>query len=425
MMAPLLNKTKKINLYNYTMKTLLNLILILSLTISFGQKKEIKKATKLFDAGDVQGAVDMLESSAALFNEADDKILNQKIYLEGRIAQSNKDFELAFEKYTTFKNAGGVDSNFDAQLKSLTNDIVNVAIEDNAEKRYSKAAKNLFLAYEIDKETNVDYLYFAASSAVNGMDYEGALKYYTELKNIRYEGITTKYFAKSVATGETVEFSKSEFDLYQKTKEYTDFNEETSESKFPEIVKNIALIYAELGDNEKAMSAVKEARAENPKDLNLILTEANLYIQLNENDRFEDLMKEAIEQDPTNATLYFNLGVVNAQRGMKDKAKGYYEKAIELDPNYESGYLNLVSLILEGESLIVEEMNSLGNSRADNARYDVLKVERENLYKECVPILEKLVEINNNQEAIKTLMNIYGTLGDNEGFMKMKALVVE
>ena len=111
------------------MKTLLNLILIFSLTFSFAQKKEIKKATKLFDAGDVQEAVDLLESSAALFNEADDKVLNQKIYLEGRIEQSNKDFELAFEKYTAFKNAGGVNSNFDAQLKSLTTYILNVAIE--------------------------------------------------------------------------------------------------------------------------------------------------------------------------------------------------------------------------------------------------------------------------------------------------------
>ena len=211
--------------------------------------------------------------------------------------------------------------------------------------------------------------------------------------------------------------------MYKKTKQYTDFREEDTESRFPEIVKNIALIYAQLGDNERAMDAVKEARKEDPKDLNLILTEANLYIQLEENDRFEALMKEAIEQDPTNATLYFNLGVINAQRGMNEEAKGYYKKSIELDPNSESGYLNLVSLILEGESTIVEEMNSLGNSRADNARYEQLKTDRENLYLECVPILKKLVALSNNQEAIKTLMNIYGTLGDNEGFKEMKALV--
>ena len=405
------------------MKTLLPLFFILFLTLSYGQKKEVKKATKLFESGDVQAAIAMLESNAALFDAADAKVLNQKTFLEGRIAQANKDFDLAYEKYMAFQTAGGVDAGFDTQLQTLSSDIVNSAIEDNAEKRYPEAARKLYLAYQIDKEANIDYLYYAASSAINGSDYEGALVYYNELKEIRYEGITTQYFAKLVETGEEVVLSQSEYDLYKKTKEYTDFREETTASKFPEIVKNIALIYSELGDNEKAMTAVKEARAENPKDLNLILTEANLYIQLEENDRFEALMKEAIEQDPNNATLYFNLGVVNAQKGMTEEAKNYYQKTIELDPNYESGYLNLVSLILEGESAIVAEMNSLGNSRADNARYDTLKADRENLYRECVPILVKLVELNKNQEAVKTLMNIYGTLGDNEGFMKMKALV--
>ena len=405
------------------MKTLLPLFFILFLTFSFGQKKEVKKATKLFESGDVEAATAMLESNAALFDTADNKIINQKTFLEGKIAQSNKNFDLAYEKYMAFQTAGGTDSSFDTQLQTLTSDIVNSAIEDNAEKRYAEAAKKLYLAYQIDNETNIDYLYYAASNAVNGLDYEGALVYYNELKEIRYEGITTQYFAKLAETGEEVELSQSEYDLYKKTKEYTDFREETTDSKFPEIVKNIALIYSELGDNEKAMSAVKEARSENPKDLNLILTEANLYIQLEDNDRFEALMKEAIKQDPNNATLYFNLGVVNAQKGESDKAKDYYQKTIEIDPNYESGYLNIVSLILEGESAIVEEMNSLGNSRADNARYDILKGERENLYRECVPILAKLVKLNKNQEAVKTLMNIYGTLGDNEGFMKMKALV--
>lgn len=422
-MALLLNKPKKQTFYNLTMKTLLPLLFSLFLTFSFAQKKEIKKAIKLFDSGDVQGATAMLESSAALFDAADQKILNQKTYLEGQIAQSNKDFNLAFEKFMAFKDAGGANPNFETQLNSLTSDIVNEAIGDNEEKRFAVAAGKLHLAYQINPEGNQDYLYYAASSAVNGSNFELALEYYDELKKIKYTGITTQYFAISADSGEEVELSASEYDLYKKTKQYTDFREEDTESRFPEIVKNIALIYAQLGDNERAMDAVKEARKEDPKDLNLILTEANLYIQLEENDRFEALMKEAIEQDPTNATLYFNLGVINAQRGMNEEAKGYYQKSIELDPNSESGYLNLVSLILEGESTIVEEMNSLGNSRADNARYEQLKTDRENLYLECVPILKKLVALSNNQEAIKTLMNIYGTLGDNEGFKEMKALV--
>jgi len=405
------------------MKNNIFLLFILSISLSFGQKKEVKKANKLFDAGDVAGAQSLLETNAAIFDQADAKILNQKLYLEAQIAQANKNFQVAFDKFSAYIAAGGDNSEYDTQIQQLTSEIVNSAIEDNEQKNFKEAAVKLYLAYSINTDTNKDYLYYAASSSINDGDYEGALVYYTKLRDIKYEGITTRYLAKSVASGEEIEFSETEYDLYKKTKEYTDFREETSESKFPEIVKNIALIYAQLGDDEKAMDAVKEARKSNPKDLNLILTEANLYIQLNENDRFEELMKEAIAQDPNNSSLYFNLGVVNAQRGNAEEARTYYEKSIELNPESEAGYLNLVSLILEGESKIVEEMNSLGNSRADNARYEVLKTSREDVYKECVPILEKLIVVSQNQEAIKTLMNIYGTLGDNEGFMKMKALV--
>ena len=101
----------------------------------------------------------------------------------------------------------------------------------------------------------------------------------------------------------------------------------------------------------------------------------------------------------------------------------YYEKSIQLDPNNENSYLNLVALILDGEQDIVNEMNTLGTSRADNLKYDELKELRENLYMQCVPILSELISINNNTEAIRTLMNIYGTIGDNSGYMEMKNLL--
>jgi tetratricopeptide (TPR) repeat protein len=405
------------------MKFFLILIFTLSISFSFGQKKEIRKAIKLFESGDVQGAKDLLDSNTTLFDAADTKITNQKLYLEGKISQANKNFQLAYDNFNAYTEAGGKDLDYENQLQSLSSDIVNSAIEDNAEKRFTDATSKLYLAYTIFPEQNKDYLYYAASSAVNGKIFESALKYYNILKDMNYEGIVTKFMAMSVETNEEIELSETEYGLYKKTKEYKDFREEKTESRYPEIIKNIALIYSQLGDNENAMKAVKEARKSNPKDLNLILTEANLYIQLKENDRFEALMKEAVEQDPNNPTLYFNLGVVNAQRGNKEDASKYYRKTIELDPKFQSGYLNLVTLILQGETAIVEKMNSLGTSRADNARYDELKLEREQLYSECVPILEKLIGFSKNQEAIKTLMNIYGTLGNNEGFMKMKGMV--
>ena len=125
----------------------------------------------------------------------------------------------------------------------------------------------------------------------------------------------------------------------------------------------------------------------NPSDLNLILTEANIYIELGEKEKFQSLMTEAISQDPNNASLFYNLAVVTSDLGEKEAARDYYEKAIEIDPNYQNAYLNLVALILEGEQEIVEQMNSLGTSASENAKYDSLKLDRENIYRECIPIL--------------------------------------
>ncbi len=138
--------------------------------------------------------------------------------------------------------------------------------------------------------------------------------------------------------------------------------------------------------------------------------------------KVEITLAEAIEKDPSNPILYYNLGVVSADLGENDASIEYYKKSIELDPTNEDSYLNMVAVILEGEEAIVDEMNSLGTSRSDNIRYDELKKIREDLYLQCVPILKKIVDLNQNLEAVRTLMNIYGTLGDNQGYMEMKNL---
>ena len=107
-------------------------------------------------------------------------------------------------------------------------------------------------------------------------------------------------------------------------------------------------------------------------------------------------------------------------------AKEKYSQAIKLVPDYVDAYLNLVSVILEDEVSIVDEMNSLGTSKKDNLRYDELKVKREDLYRECVPLLEELLNVSpTNIDALNTLKNIYGVLGNNEAFMKMKAKIEE
>lgn len=406
------------------MKQLFTLFLGLVLSAGFSQKKELKQAQKLFKASKLTEASASLQANQAVIEGTDDaKIKDQYHLLKGQIARLQEEYQLSYDNLILVNTNATAKGLAASELALLTSDLVNTAIKQSEEKAFLASSKNLFLAYTIDNDANIDYLYYAATNAVNADDYPLALEYYLKLKEINYSGIVTKYFVTEVATGEEREVSSTEYAIYQKSKAYTNQREEDTPSKYPEIVKNIALIYNTLGQKENAIAAVQDARKANPGDVGLILTEANIYIELDEKERYQDLIIEALAEDPNNAVLYFNLGVVSSDLGDSVKSREFYEKAISLDESMSNAYLNLVAVILKDEAAIVEQMNSLTNSRADNVKYDKLKEQREAIYIECVPILKDLIALDDsNLDAVKTLKNIYGTIGDNEGFKAMKAL---
>ena len=408
------------------------ILFILLLPISlFAQKKELKSVDKLIQNEDYDSALQQLLASQSLVEGSELKYQAQYQFLAGKIYSKQKQFGAAFEALALAKQleAENGSSKYIAEinilLNKVSNEAINQAVYENQNENFAVAADLLVMVYNVDQEQK-DYLYYAASSAVNGGDFDRALKYYQELKDMNYSGSVEKFYATKSDTGEEIELSAETYVLFQKQKDYTNFRTEMTESKLPEIVKNIALIYVQQKRNDLAIGAIKEARDANPLDVGLILTEANLYIQLGDKEKFSDLMKEAIEKDPKNHILYFNLGVITADQGDRSKARSYYESAIELNPTYAASYLNLAALILDEEPEIVEKMNALGNSRADNLKYDQLKKERESLFLEAAPVLEKLNEIDpTNIEALTTLKNIFGTIGDAAKFKMMKAKLEE
>ena len=405
-------------------KNILTFLLLIFISFGYSQKKELRNANKFYDSGEYLSALDILETSKSLFDSSDDKIKSQVMLLYGKIYTSTEDFELAIKSFNNSRELGANENDLNSEINKLETAIITSAIADNESENFSDAAKKLKIVYDINPENNALYLYYAASSAVNSNDLSLALEYYLILRDIKYEGIETKYYITDVSNETEIEISsETEFNLLKKSKDYSNPREEETESKFPEIVKNIAIIYKQLGQNDMALAAIETARASNPDDVGLIITAANIYFELDDKEAFKLAMSEAIEKEPNNPILYYNLGVVSGELGEKESARTYYEKSIELDPTNENSYLNLVALILDGEQEIVNEMNSLGTSRSDNLRYDELKITREELYKECVPILKDLIAISNDIEAIRTLMNIYGTLGDNPGYMEMKNLL--
>ena len=402
---------------------------ILISTISYAQKKELKAAEKAIKSNNFAEAKAALSTVSTMLSSLDAKTKDDYYFLNAKAlfangAGSNDDINMALE---SIDKIGDQSSPEIGELKQeMVNSFLTKGNEHYEKKDYSSASHSFEQAYRASTKDTL-YLYYAASTAVSVQDYDRSLKLYEELKDLGFTGVETEYTATNKETGEEESFPNTNLrDLNVKAGTHINPKEKKTESKRAEIVKNIALIHVSNGDNEKALSAMADARKENPDDINLLLSEANVHYKMGNKDEFKGLLEVATEKDPNNPELQYNLGVIAAESGDKESAKKYYTKSIELDPTYINSQINMAALILSEEESIIQEMNGLGSSAADDKRYDELREERKQLYQNAIPYLESALNIeSNNIQAAKTLMNIYSVTGDDAKFKALKAKVDE
>ncbi|MEO9660850.1 MAG: tetratricopeptide repeat protein [Maribacter dokdonensis] len=420
------------------MKNRLLLVAALTFTmVGFAQKNEIKSAEKALKSGDATAAKTAIEAASGTIAAADEKTQAQYYFTRGKIYSDlakkgdNDAFEKSansFKKVIEIEEASGkqkYSSETNQYMAALTADLVNSAVSDNSNNKFKEAAEKLYMSYTLSPK-DTSYLYYAAGSAVNGGHYEMALDYYNKLQEVGYDGSGVVYKATNAASGEVEEMDKVQRDLMVKSGTYTNPVDEKTPSKKAEIVKNTALIYTQLGQDEKALEAYQAARKNDPEDVNLILNEANLYFNQGNKDKFKELMAQAIALAPDNPDLHYNVGVISMEQDNYEDARVSYKKAIELDPKYTNAYLNLSTTYVNEGNNLIDEMNSLGNSRADIAKYDELKEKKDSLFKQGADVLEDALKSNPGNENIMTqLKNIYGAMGDTENFTRIKKLLGE
>lgn len=420
------------------MKRKILVVVALSFTMmGVAQKNEIKAAEKAIKGGDFATAKTALEAADGMISGADEKLQGQYYFTKGKIyndlAKKGDDSAFktavdAFKKVLEIESASGKEkysAETNTYIASLTSDLINAAVADNNEKKFKEGAEKLYMSYKISPKDTI-YLYYAASTAVQGGEYEDALKYYEELQEVGYDGSGITYKATNAITGEVEEMQKTQRDLMVKSGSYTDPIDEEIPSKRAEIVKNTALIYTQLGQDDKALGAYKAARESDPLDVNLILNEANLYFKQGDKDKFKSLMAEAIAIAPDNADLYYNVAVISSEQGNIEEARDNYKKALEINPSYTNAFLNLSTTYVNEGNSFIDEMNSLGNSRADIARYDEIKAKKDSLFQAGADVLEEALKSNpDNQGVLTQLKNIYAAMGDNDNFMRIKKLLGE
>ncbi len=401
--------------------------ILLVTAASFGQKKEIKKAERALNNSEVAEAMSYINEAEASIESADAGMKSEFYLLKGKIYLAdagNKDFEKMKKSAEAFKKALEIDAtNKDAQIgvQQLRAALVNSAVADQRANNYALATEKLYTSYTV---ANIELdLYNAAESSILAKDYDTALKHYENLLDLGYTGVSKEWIATDIETGEIVTFAdESGRTTGMLSGKYTNPDERMAESVKGDILKNIAIIYISKGDKDKAMKVMADARKENPDDVSLMRAEADMAYQANDMKTYNILMDKIIATDPNNAELRYNLGVGFAKNNESEKAIEQYKKALEIDPNYAAAQINIAATMLGQEGAIVEEMNNLGTSSADNKRYDALKQKRKDLYMEVIPYLESAVKLRpDNVELVRTLMNIYSQTGQDAKFKEMKA----
>ena len=403
---------------------------------TFAQKDQIKAAEKALKAGNAQEAITILQGAEAASAAAPDaekaqfQFVKANAHLALASKNENTDANLsaaakAYQEVLTIEKTSGK-AKFSAQASTSIIDVkyklINAAIADSKAEKHAAGAKKLYDAYLLDKKDTIN-LYYAASTYVNAKEYETAYNAYDELKKLNYSGKGTNFYAVNKINGEEQFFpTAKERDQMVKLGTHEKPRTEDIPSKRGEIFKNMALILVQNGKVAEAKKAVAEARAANPDDTSLVLTEANLYLDTKDYDTYKKLITEVLAQSPNDADLVFNLGVISYNAKNLVEAEKYYKRAIEIKPDYVNAYLNLAILKLDADKKLFEEIQKLGNSEKDNKRYEVLKKQREAVFTSALPYLEKASELDGTNEEVKgTLLSVYRALEMTEKAKALKA----
>ena len=356
---------------------ILLIFLMISATVVHAQSRDIRRANRQLDRGNLASAIEHLEDAKQHEGYSEDPefwITKSKLFLEIAITQEEEYKDLVDNPVikadeAVFKARDlDVDNQFllDIQqmLLFLSEITFNVGVEAYQEQDWLKASDYFLRSYEIglefDSKDTTTY-YNAAFTAELGRDLERAQKLYLELKDMEYD-----------------------------------------QSFIYISLTNIAL---SQGDTLSATQYVQEGRERYPDDLDLIFSEADIHIFTGNIEKAREVLDVAIQKDPENPNLYFAFGAnydkmssdttyTEEERMFAfDEAVKAYEKAIELKPDYFDAVYNLGVLYFNRGIRIFEESEERLRETHDFAQYQKDEEKFKEAWLEAQPYLEASKEM--------------------------------
>ncbi len=384
-------------------KVVFLLVVVMSVTLTFGQSAKVQSAYNYFKNGKLDKAkenIDLAAQHEKTMNKAKTWFYLGNIYQE-LYASEDEDYKKLADNaldiaYDGYKKALELDEKDEYKEKIQFNLLNNIAIQYYHQAlayyeadEFIKASNSFLSSKEINESFGgLDSLatYNAAFCAEYGDDMDKAIELYSTLIEIGYER--------------------------------------------PVIYPALSNIYKGRDDYDNALAVISIGRDRFPGDINIIIAETNLYLDKGDSEKALKSLQLALEVQKDNPTIYFAVGaqyniiVDDTSKTDEVREKAFnaavkaYINAIELDPDYFNANYNIGAIYVNKASEIMSIANEL---KLGDPAYDVMKDEAFDLLRNGMPYLEKAAEIDpEDTSTLVTLKEIYARIG---GFdEKLKAV---
>ncbi|HOS45528.1 MAG TPA: hypothetical protein PLQ69_03515 [Paludibacter sp.] len=380
-------------------KVIFSLVLLLTVTIAFGQKKNVSKARNLalMETPDFKGAREAILPAledpstatdartwhvAGLIGYKENEEYFKQMAL-GRDVDFVKKGKIVMESYQYFLKAYELDQNsYNKKGKKL-------------KPKFEKDIKNKIKEY-FDEKHNL--FYYAATLFDEKKDYAAAMKAFDT-----YLEIPQLPFMKDVVTIDSTYNQVKYFNaLAARNLEMWDraieIHEEIKDQGYEtgNVYKLLYDEYVHLNDTVNFLRILKEGVEKMPADPWFIQNLINYYLSMNNIEESKLYIDKAIEISPNEAVYYYIKAKIFEMEEDNENTKLYYDKTLELDPNYADAYAGIgVLIISQGEKILNDA------AYKSDREYNLARKQANELFKSAIDYFVKASEISPEETLYK------------------------
>ena len=381
-------------------KLFLSIALVGIATFAFAQKKVVKSAERNFKKGELEVALEEIESA---LQDADTKDDPNTSLVKARI--QTKRFELDEENTTETVDVGmSALEYFNKALSMVDGDLSSKVGKEIVKEDIPGMPDNL---RPFSRETLKMAAFNKAIQTYEEEDYAMSYEFFNMVSEIDPSDTTANFNAGYLAYQETgdIDAAKKHFKRLIEDPEYNKLNT---------YYFLIQIASAEDQDPEAAYNYVAAARKDYPEDKTLSEFEVQLLLQLNRMDDAMASVKDALADDPNNSGLLLRYGYLLEQSGDLEGALAEYKKAVEADPEFFEGNYYAGAIYLDRARAILAEINELSDEEWDK-RAPQMGEQADGLYRDAIPYFSRAADLKpENTDILEILFQIHTRLKNTD-----------